>query len=89
MNVPWMPLILTGHLFAALGALPPSGDRRLRTLGVAPAAGAVACSALWRLEFASTWCAFAAVASALVPGGIRHREPAPGRMIDRKLPRRM
>ncbi|MFI1283689.1 DUF6629 family protein [Streptomyces sp. NPDC020858] len=77
-NVPWMLVVLTGYLFATLGALPLSGDRRLRTLGVALTAGAVACSALWRLEFASTWCTFAAVASVLAPGWIRQREPAPG-----------
>lgn len=77
-NVPWMPLVLTGCLFATLGALLLAGDRRLRPLGVALAAGAAACSALWRLEFASTWCAFAAVASVLVLGWIRYREPTPG-----------
>ncbi|MFD9367430.1 DUF6629 family protein, partial [Streptomyces sp. NPDC060020] len=74
-NVPWMPLVLTGYLFATLGALLLAGDRRLRTLGAVPAAGALACSALWRLEFASTWCAFASVASALVLGWVRRREP--------------
>ncbi|MFD4870952.1 DUF6629 family protein [Streptomyces sp. NPDC058412] len=74
-NVPWMPLVLTGYLFATLGALLLAGDRRLRTLGVVLAAGALACSALWRLEFASTWCAFAAVASVLVLGWVRRREP--------------
>ncbi|MFJ6793371.1 DUF6629 family protein [Streptomyces sp. NPDC091268] len=75
-NIPWMPLVLAGYLFATLGALLISGDRRLRTLGVVLAAGALACSAMWRLEFASTWCAFAAVASLLVPGWVRRREPA-------------
>ncbi|MEV7440628.1 DUF6629 family protein [Streptomyces sp. NPDC091204] len=74
-NVPWMPLVLTGCLFATLGALLLAGDRRLRTLGGVLAAGALACSALWRLEFASTWCAFAAVAPVLVLGWVRRREP--------------
>lgn len=74
-NVPWMPLVLTGRLFATPGSLPLGGDRRLRTLGLVPTAGAPACSALWRLEFASTWCAFAAVASLLVLGWVR-RPPA-------------
>ncbi|MFJ3977580.1 DUF6629 family protein [Streptomyces sp. NPDC090021] len=77
-NVPWTPLVLTGYLFATLGALLLAGDRRLRTLGMVLAAGALACSALWRLEFASTWCAFAAVASLLVLGWVRGREPAAG-----------
>ncbi|MFC9292722.1 DUF6629 family protein [Streptomyces sp. NPDC057011] len=76
-NVPWMPLALTGYLFATLGALLLAGDRWLRLLGVVLAAGALACSALWRLEFASTWCAFAAVASVLVLGWVRRRRPPP------------
>ncbi|MGW6984294.1 DUF6629 family protein [Streptomyces sp. NPDC054932] len=75
-NVPWMPVVLAGYLFATLGALLLSGDRRLRILGAVLAAGALACSALWRLEFASTWCAFAAVASLLVLGWVRRSEPA-------------
>ncbi|MFJ4775871.1 DUF6629 family protein [Streptomyces sp. NPDC088762] len=74
-NVPWMPVVLTGYLFATLGSLLLAGDRWLRLLGAVLAAGALACSALWRLEFASTWCAFAAVASLLVLG--RARRPAP------------
>ncbi|MFD9356654.1 DUF6629 family protein [Streptomyces sp. NPDC060031] len=41
-----------------------------------PAAGALACSAMWRLEFASTRCAFAAADALLVPGWTRHPEPA-------------
>ncbi|MGW4508209.1 DUF6629 family protein [Streptomyces sp. NPDC004436] len=89
-KVPWMPLVLAGYLFATLGALLLAGDRRLRTLGVVLAAGALACSALWRLEFASTWCAFAAVASVLVLGWVRQRQPGlSGHTADRKLPRRM
>ncbi|MFF4391572.1 MULTISPECIES: DUF6629 family protein [unclassified Streptomyces] len=75
-NVPWMPLVLAGYLFATLGSLLLGGDRRLGTLGVVLAVGALACSALWRLEFASTWCAFAAVASLLVWGWVRRPEPA-------------
>ncbi|MFD9728814.1 DUF6629 family protein [Streptomyces sp. NPDC059072] len=76
-NVPWMPLLLAGYLFATLGSLLLAGDRRLRVLGAVLAVGALACSALWRLEFASTWCAFAAVASVLVLGWLRGRDPAP------------
>ncbi|MEY2229442.1 DUF6629 family protein [Streptomyces sp. BF23-19] len=76
-NVPWMPLVPTGYLFATLGSLLIGGDRRLGTLGVVLAVGAPACSALWRLEFASTWCAFAAVASLLVRGWVRRPYAAP------------
>ncbi|MET9885473.1 DUF6629 family protein [Streptomyces sp. NPDC006430] len=76
-NVPWMPLVLAGYLFATLGALLLAGDRRLRLrlrlLGVVLGAGALACSAPWRLEFASTRCTFAAVACLLVPGWVRRR----------------
>ncbi|WTO51890.1 hypothetical protein OG820_05015 [Streptomyces sp. NBC_00211] len=75
-NVPWMPLVLAGYLFATLGALLLSGDRRLRVLALVLGAGALPCSALWRLEFAATWCAFAAVASLLVLGWVRR--PGPG-----------
>ncbi|MEU6310972.1 DUF6629 family protein [Streptomyces sp. NPDC047014] len=89
-NVPWMPLVLAGYLFATLGALLLSGDRALRVLGAVLAAGALACAAVWRLEFASTWCAFAAVASVLVLGWVRRRQPGlSGQVHDRKLPRRM
>ncbi|MFE9561723.1 DUF6629 family protein [Streptomyces sp. NPDC006487] len=77
-NVPWMPLALAGYLFATLGALLLSGDRRLRPLGLLLAAGALVCAALWRLEFASTWCAFAAAASTLILvwTGDRARSPS-------------
>ncbi|MFE3788132.1 DUF6629 family protein [Streptomyces goshikiensis] len=77
--VPYAPLVLAGYLFATLGALLLSGDRGLRLLGAVLAAGAVVCAALWRLEFASTWCAFAAVASVLVLGRVRRGPGGPGR----------
>ncbi|MFE3627434.1 DUF6629 family protein [Streptomyces goshikiensis] len=77
--VPYAPLVLAGYLFATLGALLLSGDRGLRLLGAVLAAGAVVCVALWRLEFASTWCAFAAVASVLVLGRVRRGPGGPGR----------
>ncbi|MFF4993758.1 DUF6629 family protein [Streptomyces sp. NPDC000656] len=74
-NVPWMPLVLAGCLFATPGALLLSGDRRLRLLAAVLGVGALACSALWRLEFASTWCAFAAVAPLLVLGWLQRPRP--------------
>ncbi|MFE3764390.1 DUF6629 family protein [Streptomyces sp. NPDC059104] len=76
-DVPYVPLVLAGYLYATLGALLLAGDRRLRVLGAVLAAGALVCAALWRLEFASTWCAFAAVASVLVLGWVR-RPVVPG-----------
>ncbi|MFE9629900.1 DUF6629 family protein [Streptomyces sp. NPDC006463] len=76
MDVPYAPLLVAGYLFATLGALLLAGDRRLRLLGVVTAAAAAVCAALWRLEFASTWCGFAAVASLLVLGWTGRPEPA-------------
>ncbi|MFE9790340.1 DUF6629 family protein [Streptomyces goshikiensis] len=78
-TVPYAPLVVAGYLFATLGALLLSGDRGLRLLGAVLAAGAVVCAALWRLEFASTWCAFAAAASVLVLGWVRRGPGGPGR----------
>ncbi|MEU9252970.1 DUF6629 family protein [Streptomyces sp. NPDC048270] len=75
-DVPYTPLVVAGYLCATLGALLLAGNRRLRLLGAVLAAGAVVCGALWRLEFASTWCAFAAVASVLVLGWVRRPEAA-------------
>ncbi|WP_326647946.1 DUF6629 family protein [Streptomyces sp. NBC_01750] len=65
----WVPL---GVLLA--------GDPVLRLLGLLAAAGAVASAVLWRLEFVSTWCALAAVASVVVLGWARRRpaDRAPG-----------
>ncbi|RKT02694.1 hypothetical protein BX286_0603 [Streptomyces sp. 3211.6] len=92
-DVPYAPLVLAGYLYAVLGSLLLSGDRALRVLGAVLAAGAAVCAALWRLEFASTWCAFAAVASLLVLGWVRRAAPAtgsgrPGRRAGRRRTRR-
>ncbi|MFI6104703.1 DUF6629 family protein [Streptomyces sp. NPDC051310] len=66
LDLPYAPLLIAGYLLATVGALLLAGDRLLRTLGTVIAAGAVLCVLLWRLEFISTWCAFAAVASVLL-----------------------
>ncbi|MFF2194195.1 DUF6629 family protein [Streptomyces sp. NPDC058157] len=92
-DVPYAPLVLAGYLCATLGSLLLSGDRLLRVLGGVLGAGAAVCAALWRLEFASTWCAFAAVASLLVLGWVRRAVPAtgsgrPGRRGGRRRRRR-
>ncbi|MFF3804251.1 DUF6629 family protein [Streptomyces sp. NPDC002032] len=76
-DVPYAPLVAAGYVYATLGALLLGRDPRLRRLGAVLAAGALVCAALWRLAFASTWCAFAAVASLLVLGWVR-RPGAPG-----------
>ncbi|MBD0839578.1 DUF6629 family protein [Streptomyces sp. TRM68416] len=72
-GLPHADLVIAGYLLATIGALLLSGDRRLATLGVLAAAGAVICVALWRTEFVSTWCAFAAVCSVVLYGWARAR----------------
>ncbi|MEU7281174.1 DUF6629 family protein [Streptomyces sp. NPDC045431] len=64
--VSYAPLLIVGYLVATVGALLPARDMLLRLLGAVVAAGAMVCLLLWRLESVSTWCAFAAVASALL-----------------------
>ncbi|AVV43938.1 hypothetical protein PYK79_52430 [Streptomyces sp. ID05-04B] len=70
-DLPYPPVLVAGYLVATVGALLLSGDRRLRALGAVAAVGAAGCFALWRLEFVSTWCAFAAVCSVLLVGWTR------------------
>ncbi|OPG05528.1 hypothetical protein B1R27_20915 [Streptomyces sp. GKU 895] len=67
------PLLIAGYLLATVGSLLLSGDRRLFVLGVLVAVGAAVCSALWRLEFVSTWCALAALCSVVLLGWVRSR----------------
>ncbi|MFJ4790192.1 DUF6629 family protein [Streptomyces sp. NPDC088794] len=68
-------LLIAGYLLATVGALLLAGDRWLVGFGVLAGVGAVICSALWRTEFVSTWCALAAVCS-LVLLGWAGRRPA-------------
>lgn len=65
-GLPHGQLLVAGYLLATVGALLLSGDLRVRVLGLLAGAGALVCWALWRLEFVSTWCAFAAVCSVVV-----------------------
>jgi hypothetical protein len=67
-DLPYPRVLVAGYLVATVGALLLSSDRRLRVLGAVVAAGAAGCFALWRLEFVSTWCAFAAVCSMMLLG---------------------
>ncbi|SEP93465.1 hypothetical protein SAMN04487983_1002214 [Streptomyces sp. yr375] len=76
LDLPYPPVLVTGYLLATVGSLLLSGDRRLLLLGVVVAVGAAVCFALWRLEFVSTWCAFAAVCSVLLLGWARDRRTA-------------
>ncbi|MET4667886.1 hypothetical protein ABID94_000745 [Streptomyces sp. PvR018] len=74
-DLPHARLLIAGYLLATVGALLLSGDRTLRLLGALVAAGAVVCVVFWRMEFISTWCAFAALCSVVLLGWA-HR-PAP------------
>ncbi|MET8743417.1 DUF6629 family protein [Streptomyces sp. NPDC004728] len=66
LDLPRSGLLVAGYLLATVGALLLAGDPVLRRLGALAAVGAAACAALWRLEFVSTWCAFAAVCSVIL-----------------------
>ncbi|MFD5074142.1 DUF6629 family protein [Streptomyces sp. NPDC058371] len=83
-DLPHAQLLIAGYLLATVGSLLLSGDRGLRLLGILVGVGAVVCWALWRLEFVSTWCAFAAVCSVVLffwvrgrggPGGVSRGGP--------------
>ncbi|SEE32382.1 hypothetical protein SAMN05216483_5920 [Streptomyces sp. 2131.1] len=67
-DLPYPLLLVAGYLVATIGSLLLSGDRRLVGLGVLVAGGAAVCAALWRYEFVSTWCAFAAACSVVLLG---------------------
>ncbi|MCP3820000.1 hypothetical protein NLX86_18440 [Streptomyces sp. A3M-1-3] len=77
LDLPASPLLIAGYLLATVGSLLLGGDPLLRLLGALVGAGAVICALLWRLEFVSTWCAFAAVASVVMLAWV-HRRPAGG-----------
>jgi hypothetical protein len=76
-DVPVLPLLIAGYLLATVGSLLLAADRTLRLLGALTAAGAGICAALWRLEFVSTWCALAAVASVVLLAWVTRRAPVP------------
>lgn len=65
--------VIGAYLVATLGALLASGDRMLVRFGAVGAVGAGVCGWLWTREFASTWCALAAVASVMLLAWIRAR----------------
>lgn len=76
-GLPHAEALVVGYLLATIGALLLSGDRGLRGFGGLVAVGALVCWGLWRLEFVSTWCAFAAVSSLVVFGWVWRRKRAP------------
>lgn len=73
LDLPHPELLVAGYLVATVGSLLLAGDRLLRLLGFLVAVGAVICATLWRLEFISTWCAFAAVCSVVLLGWTHRR----------------
>ncbi|MEU8679238.1 DUF6629 family protein [Streptomyces sp. NPDC048560] len=77
LDLPHAALLLCGYLLATVGSLLLSADRWLRALGLLVAVGAALCAALWRLEFISTWCAFAAACSVVLLGWARRGPPDP------------
>lgn len=74
-DIPNPPLVVAGYLVATVGALLLSTDLLLRLLGALVAVGAAACAVLWRLEFVSTWCAFAAAVSLVLLARAHRRVP--------------
>ncbi|WP_093606560.1 DUF6629 family protein [Streptomyces indicus] len=62
-GLPYAPLLLGAYLLSTVGALLMSGDKGLVLLGLLAGIGAALCAVVWRMEFISTWCAWAAVCS--------------------------
>ncbi|MEU1158402.1 DUF6629 family protein, partial [Streptomyces sp. NPDC005918] len=78
LGLPRAELIVVGYLLATIGSLLLSGDRGLVLFGVLVAVGAAVSAALWRQEYISTWCAFAAVSSVVLTLWVaRRREHGP------------
>ncbi|MEU1129198.1 DUF6629 family protein [Streptomyces sp. NPDC005900] len=75
LGLPRPGLVVAGYLLATIGALLLSGDRGLVLFGVLVAVGAGVCVVLWRQEYISTWCAFAAVCSVLLLLWVKKRRP--------------
>ncbi|MEU5434882.1 DUF6629 family protein [Streptomyces sp. NPDC020719] len=75
LGLPHAQLIVAGYLLATIGSLLLSGDRGLVLFGVLVAIGAAVTAVLWRQEYISTWCAFAAASSVLLTLWIKRRRP--------------
>jgi len=89
--IPLGVLVVVGYLVATVGSLLVSDQPEIRLLGIVIAAGALVCYALWQTEFVSTWCALAAVVSALILHWLRRprkRRPAPDPLRRSRIPAR-
>ncbi|MEI5101706.1 hypothetical protein RB200_28395 [Streptomyces sp. PmtG] len=75
LGLPQVELIVLGYFLATIGSLLLSGDRGLVWFGVLVAVGAAVSLALWRREYVSTWCAFAAVCSVVLLLWVIRRRP--------------
>ncbi|MFD0548974.1 DUF6629 family protein [Streptomyces rectiviolaceus] len=73
LSLPQPELIVAGYLIATVGSLLLSGDRGLVLFGGLVAVGAAVSVVLWRREYISTWCAFAAVCSVVLYFWVRRR----------------
>lgn len=76
-GLPHAGLLVAGYLLATIGSLLLSGEKGLMLLGGLVGAAAAVCTALWRWEFVSTWCAAAAVCSVVLYAWTRKAAPAP------------
>ncbi|MFI0977625.1 DUF6629 family protein [Streptomyces sp. NPDC021093] len=75
LGLPQAELIVVGYLLATLGSLLLSGDRGIVLFGVLVTVGAAVSLGLWRQEYISTWCAFAAVCSVVLLLWARRSRP--------------
>ncbi|MFC0844090.1 DUF6629 family protein [Streptomyces noboritoensis] len=75
LGLPQAQLVVAGYLLATIGSLLLSGDRGLVLFGALVGVGAAVSFALWRQEYVSTWCAFAAVCSVVLTLWVRRRRP--------------
>ncbi|MEU9098420.1 DUF6629 family protein [Streptomyces sp. NPDC048361] len=75
LGLPGAEVIVLGYLLATIGSLLMSGDRGLVLFGVLVGAGAAVSFALWRQESISTWCAVAALSSAVLLLWVGRRRP--------------
>lgn len=89
--IPVGVVVVIGYLLATIGSLLVSDQPEIRLLGLVTAVGALVCYLLWRAEFVSTWCALAAVASALILHWLRRprkRSRAPDPFRRSRIPAR-